>query len=108
MSSGLPTGALKPADLSPGHAGAGQILPATRKYPSLAAPKEVHCVVAKANYHQIRRQKELARKTRQQEKQQKRAVAKASDTPGVETDNAASVDESATHLPETAGSGDGS
>jgi hypothetical protein len=34
--------------------------------------------VAKANYHQIRRQKELARKTRQQEKQQKRQAAKDS------------------------------
>jgi hypothetical protein len=33
--------------------------------------------VAKANYHQIRRQKELARKTRKQEKQQKRQAAKA-------------------------------
>jgi hypothetical protein len=32
--------------------------------------------VAKANYHQIRRQKELARKTRKQEKQQKRQAAK--------------------------------
>jgi hypothetical protein len=33
--------------------------------------------VAKANYHQIRRQKELARKTRQQEKAQKRQALKA-------------------------------
>jgi hypothetical protein len=33
--------------------------------------------VAKANYHQIRRQKELARKTRQQEKKQKRQALKA-------------------------------
>jgi hypothetical protein len=34
--------------------------------------------VAKANYHQIRRQKELARKSRQQEKQQKRQTTKDS------------------------------
>jgi hypothetical protein len=33
--------------------------------------------VAKSNYHQVRRQKELSRKTRQQEKQQKRLAAKA-------------------------------
>ena len=33
--------------------------------------------MAKANYHQIRRQKELARKTRQQEKKQKRQALKA-------------------------------
>jgi hypothetical protein len=33
--------------------------------------------VAKANYHQIRRQKELARKTRQEEKKQKRQALKA-------------------------------
>ena len=37
--------------------------------------------MAKANYHQIRRQKELARKTRQQEKKQKRQALKA-DEPG--------------------------
>lgn len=42
-------------------------------------PKGVHWRVAKANYHQLRRQKELARKTRQQEKQQKRAAAKISE-----------------------------
>jgi hypothetical protein len=33
--------------------------------------------VAKPNYHHARRQKELVRKTRQQEKQQKRDAAKA-------------------------------
>jgi hypothetical protein len=32
--------------------------------------------VAKPNYHHARRQKELVRKTRQQEKQQKRAASK--------------------------------
>jgi hypothetical protein len=32
--------------------------------------------VAKPNYHHARRQKELARKSRQQEKQQKRAATK--------------------------------
>ena len=79
MSSGLPPGALKPADLSSGHTGAGQISPHPRKQVSAPPPKGVHWRVAKANYHQIRRQKELARKTRQQEKQQKRAVAKASE-----------------------------
>lgn len=35
--------------------------------------------MAKANYHQIRRQKELARKTRQQEKQQKRQALKGNE-----------------------------
>ena len=33
--------------------------------------------MAKANYHQIRRQKELARKSRQEEKKQKRQALKA-------------------------------
>jgi hypothetical protein len=32
--------------------------------------------LAKPNYHHARRQKELARKTKQQEKQQKRAAAR--------------------------------
>jgi len=40
--------------------------------------------VAKANYHQIRRQKELARKTRQQEKKQKRQALKAGEPEGSE------------------------
>jgi ATP-dependent exoDNAse (exonuclease V) alpha subunit len=44
--------------------------------------------VAKTNYHQIRRQKELAKKTRQQEKQQKRLAAKTS-TPDAEAASAA-------------------
>jgi hypothetical protein len=64
--------------------------------------------VAKANYHQIRRQKELARKSRQQEKQHKRAAAKASDSPAEDAESAVSVDELATHPPEAAGGGDGS
>jgi hypothetical protein len=64
--------------------------------------------VAKANYHQIRRQKELARKSRQQEKQHKRAAAKASETPGADAESAVSVDEAAAHPPESAGGGDGS
>jgi hypothetical protein len=64
--------------------------------------------VAKANYHQIRRQKELARKTRQQEKQHKRAAAKAPDAPAENAESAVSVDESAIHPPEAAGGGDGS
>jgi hypothetical protein len=61
--------------------------------------------VAKANYHQIRRQKELARKTRQQEKQHKRAAAKAPDAPGVDAESAVSGDEPAIHPPESAGGG---
>ena len=38
--------------------------------------------MAKTNYHQLRRQKELARKTRQQEKHQKRAAAKVAEPDG--------------------------
>jgi hypothetical protein len=46
--------------------------------------------VAKSNYHQVRRQKELSRKTRQQEKQQKRLAAKSSEsTPADGTDTVA-------------------
>ena len=97
-----------PADLSPGHTGAGQIFPARRKNPSLPASKEVHCGVAKANYHQIRRQKELARKTRQQEKQHKKAAAKASEVPVEGAEGAVSVDEPAIHAPEAPSGGDGS
>jgi hypothetical protein len=41
--------------------------------------------LAKPNYHHARRQKELARKTKQQEKQQKRAAAREpTATDGVE------------------------
>ena len=40
--------------------------------------------MAKANYHQIRRQKELARKTRKQEKQQKRQALKAGEPSAAE------------------------
>jgi len=80
--------------------------------------------VAKANYHQIRRQKELARKTRQQEKKQKRQALKAgepnseepetaelstSDAAGAETLNTgpqstASVDQPVTDSASTAAS----
>ncbi len=56
--------------------------------------------MAKANYHQIRRQKELARKTRQQEKQHKKAAAKASEVPVEGAEGAVSVDEPAIHAPE--------
>jgi len=40
--------------------------------------------VAKSNYHQVRRQKELVRKTRQQEKQQKRLAAKSGEQTAVD------------------------
>jgi hypothetical protein len=43
--------------------------------------------VAKANYHQIRRQKELARKTRKQEKQQKRQALKAGEPNAAEPES---------------------
>jgi hypothetical protein len=62
--------------------------------------------VAKANYHQIRRQKELARKTRQQEKQHKRAAAKASEAPVADADSAVSVEEPAIHPTESTGGGE--
>jgi hypothetical protein len=48
--------------------------------------------VAKTNFHQIRRQKELARKTRQQEKQQKRAAAKTAEPDAADPDGTVSVD----------------
>jgi hypothetical protein len=47
--------------------------------------------VAKANYHQIRRQKELARKARQQEKQQKREAARAAEPLKTDADGTAAV-----------------
>ena len=65
--------------------------PAMGKYPSPLGHLGVQLAVAKANYHQIRRQKELARKTRQQEKQQKRAVAKAAE-PDVADPNAVTAE----------------
>jgi hypothetical protein len=49
--------------------------------------------VAKANYHQIRRQKELARKAKQQEKQQKRAAAKAAEPDVADPDGTVTVNE---------------
>jgi hypothetical protein len=49
------------------------------KNPSPCAPIGVQLRVAKSNYHQVRRQKELSRKTRQQEKQQKRLAAKSAE-----------------------------
>jgi hypothetical protein len=45
--------------------------------------------VAKSNYHQVRRQKELVRKTRQQEKQQKRLAAKSAEPVADGTDQVA-------------------
>jgi hypothetical protein len=70
--------------LSPAHTGAGQISSEQRKNPSPERRKGVQWPVAKANYHHIRRQKELARKTRKQEKQQKRLAAKAGDPEAAE------------------------
>ncbi len=87
MCSGLPTSAFQLADLRPGHAGAGQITTETGNYPSREPPIGVQLGVAKSNYHQVRRQKELSRKTRQQEKQQKRLAAKSNEsTPADGTD----------------------
>jgi hypothetical protein len=63
-----------------GHAGAGQISTETGNYPSRAPLIGVQLGVAKSNYHQVRRQKELSRKTRQQEKQQKRLAAKSNES----------------------------
>ena len=91
MSLGLPSSAFKLADLSPAHTGAGQISSQPRKYPSPERRKGVQWPVAKANYHQIRRQKELARKTRQQEKQQKRLAAKAGEPSAAEPADAEPV-----------------
>jgi hypothetical protein len=48
-------------------------------YPSRGPSIGVQLGVAKSNYHQVRRQKELVRKTRQQEKQQKRLAAKSAE-----------------------------
>ena len=59
--------------------------------------------MAKANYHQIRRQKELARKTRQQEKQQKRQALKAGepDAGEPETSDLSSSDSTAAEVIDT-------
>lgn len=56
------------------------------KYPSPRPPIGVQLRVAKSNYHQVRRQKELSRKTRQQEKQQKRLAAKSSEPGSTDPD----------------------
>jgi hypothetical protein len=66
--------------LSPEHAGTGQIVSADWKNLSPCPPIGVQLRVAKSNYHQVRRQKELSRKTRQQEKQQKRLAAKSTES----------------------------
>ena len=68
----------QPADLRPEHAGPGQIV-YKRGNTSRGPPIGVQLRVAKSNYHQVRRQKELSRKTRQQEKQQKRLAAKSTE-----------------------------
>ncbi len=59
------------------HRGGSNFPPAAWKYPRPCPPIGVQLRVAKSNYHQVRRQKELSRKTRQQEKQQKRLAAKS-------------------------------
>jgi hypothetical protein len=75
----LPTSTFQLADLRPEHTGAGQIMTEDGNYPSRGPSIGVQLGVAKSNYHQVRRQKELVRKTRQQEKQQKRLAAKSAE-----------------------------
>ena len=49
--------------------------------------------VAKPNYHQAKRQKELTRKARQQEKQQKRSAGKPADESAATVEGAPAVAE---------------
>ncbi len=84
----------QPADLRPEHAGSGQIPSGGRKNPSPCPPIGVQLRVAKSNYHQVRRQKELVRKTRQQEKQQKRLAAKSTEPAADGTDPVSASGES--------------
>jgi hypothetical protein len=84
------------------HRGGSNLPPNVRKKPRPEARKGVQWPVAKANYHQIRRQKELARKTRHQEKQQKRQAAKASDPAMADPDATLSVDEPVADTAESA------
>ena len=89
-----PDGRFQPADLRPGHTGAGQILSTAWKNPGSRPPIGVQLGVAKSNYHQVRRQKELSRKTRQQEKQQKRLAAKSNESTPVDgTETVAATDD---------------
>jgi|SRR5882672_5228316 len=83
-----PDGRFQPADLRPGHTGAGQILSTAWKNPGSRPPIGVQLGVAKSNYHQVRRQKELSRKTRQQEKQQRRLAAKSAEPGSTAPDGA--------------------
>jgi hypothetical protein len=64
------------------------------KNPSRWPPIGVQLRVAKSNYHQVRRQKELVRKTRQQEKQQKRLAAKSTEPTAGGTDPVAAPGDS--------------
>lgn len=83
-----------------GHAGAGQISTETGIYPSRVPLIGVQLGVAKSNYHQVRRQKELSRKTRQQEKQQKRLAAKSNEsTPADGTDTVVATDDTVSAPP---------
>jgi hypothetical protein len=59
--------------------------------------------VAKANYHQIRRQKELARKTRQEEKKQKRSAVKSSDPAAADSEGTPSIEAAVTDSTGSAG-----
>ena len=74
-----PDGYFSTRGFESGHAGAGQIVDPPGNYLSPDPPIGVQLRVAKSNYHQVRRQKELVRKTRQQEKQQKRLAAKSAE-----------------------------
>jgi hypothetical protein len=92
---GLPTSAFLLADLRPGTPGPVKSLGASGNYLSRRPAIGVQLGVAKSNYHQVRRQKELVRKTRQQEKQQKRLAAKSGETVAHGTDPVAAPGESA-------------
>jgi hypothetical protein len=92
--SGLPTSAFLLADLRPGTPGPVKSPGDSGNYPSRRPPIGVQLGVAKSNYHQVRRQKELVRKTRQQEKQQKRLAAKSGETVADGTDPVAASGDS--------------
>ena len=91
---GLPTSAFLLADLRPGTPGPVKSPGESGNYPSRRPSIGVQLGVAKSNYHQVRRQKELVRKTRQQEKQQKRLAAKSGETVADGTDPVAASGES--------------
>jgi hypothetical protein len=84
--SGLPTSTFQLADLNPGTPGRVKLSAESGNYLRPRPPIGVQLGVAKSNYHQVRRQKELVRKTRQQEKQQKRLAAKSNEPAAEGTD----------------------